>query len=185
MQANVQIRQAAWNKNTTLISAKAWCLNSTKCVGFSVPTNSTENATVLVQFTYIFLTDHPGEFDPSNVGRTAYWKGIDTTSKAGAASALRCLLSAPTDSLITAGLHVPYSDTFATDQWAPVIDGKPDTCGNGNPADDQTPVTSKHRCITHASARLFGYPFSHLSPLPLSSPFCPSINTQVLSSSAH
>jgi hypothetical protein len=131
--ANTQSSDPKLNSKMTLADAKASCLNNSKCVGFSVPINSTTaqgaNATVPVLFSTVYFSGHPG-YDRlhNNTERVAFWRGMALDNQREIDQAMKCLVAAPTDSLVQAGLHVPYSDTFATDQWSPVVDGTTCAC---------------------------------------------------------
>ncbi|KAK3259977.1 hypothetical protein CYMTET_31049 [Cymbomonas tetramitiformis] len=110
----VQSRKYLKESVMAIEAAQQWCTNQTRCVGFSYDTDR-HFAKFVTSIPYIGGIH--GRF-PGNL--TTYVKSGPTED----AAVMSCLLSASADLLNEATVGVPRGDTFNTDAWAPVIDGK-------------------------------------------------------------
>jgi len=99
--------------HVSLQEAKEWCTSyGMKCAGFYYKSSND---------TYVFLK--PGEH-PFDIGIHKLGGNYTTYLKAAKEECeLPCLLNADANLLNDIGESVPRDDTFATDAWAPVVDG--------------------------------------------------------------
>jgi carboxylesterase type B len=102
-----------------------WPPSGNQCMGFSFPKGTTdESAPVTIEYSTKYTPGGTSYRSPCDQTKEAFWRSVTDDDVA-----IACLTTANSQNLSAVSGGAPYSDTFDTDEWAPVVDGVELTTG--------------------------------------------------------